>query len=208
MTERALTAKQEAFAQHYAMTGDATASYRVAYDAEGMQENSIRANGCKLLKNAAVAKRVEALKARKIELANNKFDVTAEKVLAELARIAFANVQDYVSVDGEGIPMPDFSAVTRQQFAAIGEVTFEDIETGQRTGKRVKFKLLDKKGALVDLGKHLGLFKDQAVVTHRGTITHAKAEDVAQAKDPVEALKVFDAFRVGLTVGSSTAGNA
>ena len=42
-----------------------------------------------------------------------------------------------MTVDESGIPMPDFRKVTRKQFAAIGEVTFEDIETGQRTGKRV-----------------------------------------------------------------------
>jgi len=163
---RTLTAKQEAFAQHYAIHGDATKAYEEAYDVAGMQKNSIRANACKLSKNAAVAQRVAELKVRITKAVEEKFDVTAEKIIQELASIAFANVTDYVTVDENGIPMPNFTDVTKQQFAAIGEVTFEDIETGMRTGKRVKFKLLDKKGALVDLGKHVGLFKETVKHDH------------------------------------------
>ena len=56
--------------------------------------------------------------------------------------------------------------LTREQFAAVGEIVVEDIETGMRRGKRTRLKLHDKKGALVDLGKHLGLFKQQ--VEHTG----------------------------------------
>ena len=207
MAERALTAKQEAFAQHYALHGDVTRAYRVAYDAENASADTVRANANKLLKHATIARRIDGLKKRVVTLADEKFDITAGKVLQELATIAFANVQDYVKVDDQGIPMPDFSAVSRRQFAAIGEVVFEDIETGQRTGKRVKFKLLDKKGSLVDLGKHLGLFSDNVNVKHSGTVTQVvSAEDVAKSTDPREALKAFDAFR--LTLGSNVSGSA
>jgi phage terminase small subunit len=34
--------------------------------------------------------------------------------------------------------------------------------------RRVKFKLCDKRAALVDLGKHLGMFKDKIERSGRG----------------------------------------
>lgn len=185
-TPKPLTPKQEAFCQHYAIHADAYKAYKVAYNAHNTDVGGTKANACNLLKNPRVAQRIADLQGRTkriaseavemmtspavadrrlpVEESNLAFDISAEKVLQELAVIGFSNIADYVRVDADGIPMPDFSAVTRRQFAAIGEVTYEDIETGQRTGKRVKFKLLDKKGALVDLGRHLGLFKDDRTV--------------------------------------------
>jgi phage terminase small subunit len=176
---RYLTNKQEAFCQHYALNQDGARAYRVAYDADQMKSESVRVNAAKLLKHARVSLRIEELRKRVVEIAADKFDITAEKVLQELATIAFANVKDYVTVDDEGIPMPDFKNVSRQQFAAVGEVTFEDIDTGARTGKRVKFKLLDKKGALVDLGKHVGLFKETVKHEHE----HNLIANAAQSLD-------------------------
>lgn len=214
-----LTAKQTAFAEHYALHKDASAAYRAAYDAADMAPDTIRSQASRLLRNPLVAARVAKLSERVTKIAEERFDITVDKILQELAAIAFANVQDYVTVDEEtGIPMPDFRKVTRKQFAALTEVVFEDIETGQRTGKRVKFKLGPKKEALVDLGRHYGMFKDQGTinVNHTGTVTQ-KVEspaDIAAAPTKAEALKKFDAFRTGLasrppmTAATKPAGSA
>lgn len=164
---RMLTPKQEAFAQHFAMSHDATAAYRASYNTANAKPNTVHRMGFGMLANPKVAARIAELQARIKASAEEKFDITADKVLCELAKIGFANIQDYVRVDPDtGIPHPNFEPVTRAQFAAIGEITFEDIVTGERTGTRVKFKLLDKRGALVDLGKHLGLFRDKVDVKH------------------------------------------
>jgi phage terminase small subunit len=57
--------------------------------------------------------------------------------------------------------------LTRVQAAALQEVTVEDYVDGRgddgrgdgaRDVKRVKFRLGDKRAALVDLGRHLGMF--------------------------------------------------
>jgi phage terminase small subunit len=85
-------------------------------------------------------------------------------VLNELAKIGFANMADYVQIVG-GEPVIDLSSMTRDQAAAINEVTVEDFKDGRgedaRDVRRVKFKLSDKRAALVDIGKHLGMFKDK-----------------------------------------------
>lgn len=177
--EKPLTPKQEAFCQHYVLHNDAYKAYRAAYNAHNTDVSGTKANACNLLKNPRVSQRIAQLQGRTkriaseavqeataierrqpVEESNLEFEISAHRVLQELAIIGFANMADYVTVDEKGNPTPNFTSVTRRQFAAIGEITIEDIETGQRTGKRTKFKLLDKRAALVDLGRHLGLFKD------------------------------------------------
>src|SRR5208283_714778 len=82
----------------------------------------------------------------------------------ELAKIGFANMQDYMGSTPGGGPYLDFSKLTRDQAAALAEVTVDDFVDGRgenaRAVKRVKFKLHDKRAALVDLGGHLGMFQD------------------------------------------------
>lgn len=56
-----LTAKQEAFAQGVSAGGTLAASYRAAYDAGGMSPAAIHVAACRLMDNAAVALRVNAL---------------------------------------------------------------------------------------------------------------------------------------------------
>ena len=86
-------------------------------------------------------------------------------ILHELAKIGFSNMLDYVSITNGGDLITDFSALTKDQAAAISEVTIETYTEGRGEDaeevKRVKFKLSDKRAALVDMGRHLGMFKDK-----------------------------------------------
>lgn len=101
-----------------------------------------------------------------------KAEVTVERVLRELALLGFANMQDYMRSSDSGDPYLDFSALTREQAAALVEVTVEDFRDGRgedaRAVKRVKFKLADKRAALVDIGRHLKMFTDK--VEHSGAV--------------------------------------
>jgi hypothetical protein len=61
-----LTAKQEAFCQGVGSRGETLAgAYRAAYDAEGMSAPAVHVAACRLMDNAAVALRVNALVAAK-----------------------------------------------------------------------------------------------------------------------------------------------
>jgi hypothetical protein len=59
----------------------------------------------------------------------------------------------------------DLSQLTREQTAAIQEVTVDTYMDGSgedaREVKKVKFKLADKRAALVALGRHHKLFTDK-----------------------------------------------
>ena len=59
-----LTAKQEAFCQGIADGLGQADSYRAAYDAEDMKENSVYVNASKLMKNAKVMQRIAELKSQ------------------------------------------------------------------------------------------------------------------------------------------------
>ena len=90
--------------------------------------------------------------------------ITADAVLVELARIGFSNILDYTRVGADGDLMVDLTALDRDKAAAISEVIVEDFKDSRakdaRECRRVRFKLMDKRAALVDLGKHLGIFRD------------------------------------------------
>ena len=61
-----LTAKQEAFCQGVGSRGETlAAAYRAAYDAEGMSPPAVHVAACRLMDNAAVVLRVNALVAAK-----------------------------------------------------------------------------------------------------------------------------------------------
>lgn len=101
-----------------------------------------------------------------------KAEITVERIMAELALIGFSNMQDYMRPGIDGDPTLDFSALTRDQAAALSEVTVEDFKDGRgedaRDVRRVKFKLADKRAALVDMGRHLKMFTDK--VEQSGTV--------------------------------------
>ena len=59
-----LTAKQEAFCQGIADGLGQADSYRAAYDAEDMKENSVYVNASKLMKNAKITQRIAELKSQ------------------------------------------------------------------------------------------------------------------------------------------------
>ena len=155
-----LRPKQEMFVKEYLIDLNATqAAIRAGYS-----KRTARSQGQRLLTNVDIAKAINAAVARRSE----RTEIEADAVIRELAKIGFANMLDYITIGKDGDPYVDLSKLTREQAAAIGEVTVEDFTDGRgedaRDVRRVKFKLADKRGALVDLGRHFGLFTDKAVV--------------------------------------------
>lgn len=146
-----------------------------AYQEAGYSENAsaASASGSRLLGTAKVSARIEELKAQIVNRVIEKTAVTQEMVIRELALLGFSNMADFVRVGPNGDPFTDFTGLDRDKAAAIGEITVEDFKDGRgddaRDVRRVKFKLLDKRAALVDIGKHLGMFKER--IEHSGSVT-------------------------------------
>lgn len=157
-----LNANQTRFVQEYLVDLHATeAAKRAGYSAR-----TAHVQGSRLLSNAKVSAKIAELQAKKAE----KFDVSLDKLLLELLRLALSNMQDYTSVSKDGDPYVDLSKLTREQWAAIQELTVEDYLDGRgedaREVRRLKIKLYDKRGPLTDLGKHLGAFIEKHAVVN------------------------------------------
>ena len=144
-----LTPKQERFVQEYLVDVNATqAAIRAGYSKKTATEQASR-----LLTNVKVSEAIAKGQQARAE----KTGVTAEKVIAELALIAFASMGDYLNLSDPEKPTIDLSNLTPAQAPVIAEVTYEK----RGIERRVKIKLHDKLNALVSLGKHFGLFSDK-----------------------------------------------
>lgn len=157
----ALSDKQRDFVDQYLIDLNATqAAIRAGYSAK-----TAGSQGFDLLKRPEIQ---DYLAERRADL-QKRTDITQERVLQELAKLGFANMADYMKPGANGDPFLDFSALTRDQAAALQEVTVEDFVDGRgedaRDVRRVKFKLADKRAALVDIGRHLGMFSDKLQLT-------------------------------------------
>lgn len=130
-----------------------------AYVLAGFKRN--RGNASRLKADESILARVEELKSAAAERAQ----VTRADVLRELAFLGFSNMQDYMRAGPDGDPYLDFSSLTREQAAALTEVTVEDFKDGRgeeaRDVRRMKFKLADKRAALVDIAKIQGWHIDR-----------------------------------------------
>lgn len=154
-----LTPKQAAFVGYY--LGDAKGNATKAARMAGYSKKTAGAIGAENLKKPQIA---DAIAERQEEL-QERLEITQERIADELALIGFANMLDYVRISGEGEPYIDLSALTREQAAALAETTVDDYVEGRgddaRDVRRVRIKLGDKRKALVDLAKLMGLMAPQ-----------------------------------------------
>jgi phage terminase small subunit len=94
-----LTAKQEAFAQAFILSGgNASEAYRTAYNAKAMKPETIHRQAHDCLTHPKVATRIAALQQKTEQLAMEKFEISAEERMRMLWRVA----NDCASVNEEG----------------------------------------------------------------------------------------------------------
>ena len=193
-------AKHEAVLQHYVRSTDRIGwkSYAVVYP--NSSQHAAEVGWSRLLKKDKFKTRKDELENTVAERVIEKTAITKERIVAELGKLGFANMDDYVTIGADGLPFVDMSAVDRDKMAAVQEVIVETRmdseinEAGEREAvpvRKVRFKLADKRMALVDIGKHLGMFKEQ--IEHSGMITHEvlpAAEMLAEILDEMKQLGV------------------
>lgn len=161
---KALSPRQQRFVEAYLVALNATQAAITA----GYSKKTADVQGPRLLGNVGVAAAIrKAQHARSI-----RTEITADRVLRELALIGFANMQDYMGVTTDGLPYVDLSKLTREQAAAIQEFTVDEYVEGRGEGavavRKVRFKLHSRCPALELLGKHLALFKERIEVETKG----------------------------------------
>ncbi|WP_375460017.1 terminase small subunit [uncultured Enterovirga sp.] len=156
-----LNRKQERFVEEYVIDmNGAQAAIRAGY-----ARRTAKQIANNLMKVPHVRTALDVARQRVSERA----EMQADEVLRELAKIARANMGEFMRATSGGDPYFDYASLTPDQTAALSEVTVEDFKEGRgedaRDVRRVKFKLHDKLGALEKLGRYHGLFKDKVEVT-------------------------------------------
>lgn len=146
-----ITEKQKAFVEEYLVDLNATRAYKAIYKSCKKDETA-RVNGSRLLTNANVA----AYLAERQKALQRRTEVTQERVIGELAAIAFADVADYVQIiDNGGFPMVQLTPT--KDIPANKRAAIAGIKQGNNG---IEVKLHNKLDALDKLGRHLGLFKE------------------------------------------------
>lgn len=183
MPRATLTRKQARFVELYLAEGNAAEAYRQAYSSAAPSRLVAR-EGHRLLKHPKIAPFLAAAEAKaraaQVEAAN-RYAASRERNVAELARMAYANIEDYTRQVGEERVI-DLSGATRDQLAALQEITVEDYLDGRgkdaRQVRRTKIKLADKQGAIERLNKMFGWIIDRSEVGRPGEFANLTDEQL------------------------------
>lgn len=136
-----LTDRQRRFVEEYLVDCNAAAAAVRA----GYSEKSARYVGARLRGLAHVRRAIEAAMAER----SRRVGITQDRVVLELARLAFADMRDFVAWGEGGVRLRPSEALTEDQAACVSEI----VET---PGKGVRVKLYGKTQALAALARHLG----------------------------------------------------
>ncbi len=155
----ALTNKQKRFVAEYRKDANATqAAIRAGYS-----KKTADVQGPRLLGNVRVAAALEA----DIQRLEQRTEITRERVLLEMSRIGFADIRKVITwgetaaaKDEEGniiaidsVSIRDSKDIDDDTAAALAEVS--------QTKDGLKVKFHDKQAALLNIGKHLGMFPNK-----------------------------------------------
>nr|DAK31925.1 MAG TPA: Terminase small subunit [Caudoviricetes sp.] len=156
-----LTAKQIRFVDEYLVDFNATqASIRAGYKAK-----TAHVIGAENLRKPKITEEI----ARRQKDLQKRTEISQDRVVKELARIAFANIADYLHVETQTRTKDDGTEVTYQT-VMFNET--QELSADQRAALAVvkqsvngfELKLHDKIKALELLGRHIGMFNDKIEV--------------------------------------------
>lgn len=158
-TENSLTKKEARFVEEYLVDLNGTQAYLRSHP--GVAETTARTEASKLLAKPCVEAALAEAMARRAK----RTAITQDKVLKELARIAFSDQRHFSKWGPDGIELVPSSELSTDQARAVAEITEQVSESSSKKGSSSsvsrKVKLHDKVKALDLLGRHFGVFKPQ-----------------------------------------------
>ena len=145
----ALTKKQKRFVEEYLVDLNATqAAIRAGYSTQ-----TAYSIGDENLKKPEIKNVIEKALAER----SRRTGVNADRVILELAKIAFVNPTDVINMDEVTVR----GEANREDTAAISSVKVKRIPTEDGDIVEREVRTYDKIKALELLGKHLGMFTDK-----------------------------------------------
>lgn len=166
-----LTEKQKRFCDEYLIDLNATqAAIRAGYSPKGMNKRVTR-----MMANEGIMNYIQ----QHMKDREKRTEITQDKVLKELAAIAFSNGSKYAKIvdkkvyDEEGKPIIDFETGEQLTYKTVEFKNTDDLKEEEKKaifsihkGKDgIKVETYDKMKALELLGKHLGMFTNKVEVS-------------------------------------------
>ena len=143
-----LSAKQLRFVDEYLIDLNATQAAKRA----GYSERTANEQGARLLAKVSIQNEVE----KRMSDREQRTEITQDRVLQELAKIAFGDPRRVMTWGADGVTLKESSELSDDDAALVASVS----ETETQHGGSLKLKTNDKLKALELVGKHLGMFKD------------------------------------------------
>lgn len=147
-----MTDKQKIFADEYLIDLNATRAYRVAYPSVKKDETAAAA-AARMLRNVKVASYIQD----RMEERQKRTEVTQDRVVEELAAIAFSKATDYVEIRSNGVA----GMVIIKPTSELSDTQVRAISGIKEGANGIEIKLNDKEKALELLGRHLGMWNDK-----------------------------------------------
>jgi len=103
--------------------------------------------------------------AKRMARVTKKYDIGVDRVLQEIAAVAYGNMADYMTLDPKtGEYLVDMKHTTYEELSALGEFTIETYMEGRGSEavkvKKARVKPHNKVAALDMLMRHAGAYKD------------------------------------------------
>lgn len=151
--ERPLNHRQGMFVAEYLVDLNATqAAIRAGYSPKRAD-----ATGWRNMRNPKIRAAIAEAQAQRLA----KLEMDAEAVLIELAKVARANVLDYMRVGDDGEPVFDLRRLNQNNAAAIATITVDRFKSARGDDKsqvrRMRISFHNKIAALQTLAKHFDL---------------------------------------------------
>lgn len=168
-----LTAKQRRFVDEYLVDFNATqAAIRAGYSAK-----TARAAAARTLSNVSIRTEI-ARRQRDLQV---RTEVSQDRVVKELMRVAFADMADYAQVRSYPVVNKDGIEVVKQlvtftKTSALTDDQRASVASIKQGVNGIEVKLWDKLKALELLGRHIGMFNDKLEVKGAIDIASVLAE--------------------------------
>lgn len=147
-----LAPRHEIFCQEWLLDrNNKEAAIRAGYSAK-----SAKQRGCDLYHTVLLRLRIQEL----LDEQAARLRVTQDRVVQELARIAFTNICDVGEVVGGSVVINDTSDISEDAQAAISEI--------RNTRYGANIKMHDKRGALDSLAKRFGMYSEKLEISGTG----------------------------------------
>lgn len=166
---------QEMFVSNLLIGMNQRTAYQNAYKSSKTWKECVTdVKASELVRKPKVKARITYLRAGIEERAEK----TVDEVIREFEKLAFSNMQDFVTTDEDGeFIFQNWDSLTRDQLAAVESVKVTITTTKGKKGddneyvtKNIQFKLANKQNALDSLAKRYKLFADNNINVNVVTI--------------------------------------